>query len=127
MKKVVLLLICFFAFAGNVVAQEKTGEQKTKNQKTKPVLVPVYEEDHLVFDKGKVYEVQKQVWTEIKAPVTLKNGDVVKPNGSYETKDKQEHQLKKGEYVDMKGNHFANKSQYNQRKGMTSKKHKKSE
>ncbi len=112
MKKTIVLL-ALVTWAGTVLAQETTDQknpQKTQRQKTKSAN----EDDYLVFNKGKLYEVKKQLRTEVKAPITLDNGTVVKENGSYRTADGKEHQLKNGEYLDRKGNHYSSKARFKQ-------------
>ncbi len=118
MKKIAVLL-ALVLWVGVVLAQEKPDS--IQKQKTKPILVPVQEENYLIFDKGKLYEVKKEAWIEVKVPVTLKNGIVVNKDGSYQTQDKKQRQLKNGEYLDLKGNHYPNKSRFKEHRPTTEK------
>lgn len=81
----------------------------------------IHQEDHLRLTDGKLYLLKNGQATEATQQVTLPNGTVVNPDGSYMLQNRQRFQLRNGECLDMNGNRYMNQRMFNRRVMMTNK------
>ena len=114
MKKVFFILASALLIAGAGVAQDQI-QQKDKLQKRDRI----HQEDHLMLKDGKLYQVKQGVQSQIQAQVSLQNGIVCNPDGSYQLKDRKQLRLRDGECLDMEGNRYMNQNRFNNRKTMS--------
>lgn len=75
----------------------------------------IHQEDHFMFQNGKLYRMQNGVSTEVKNQLRLQSGLVVNPDGSFQIRDQERQQLRNGQCLDMNGNVYQNQRMYNQR------------
>ena len=114
MKKLLVIVCTFLMFTGMLQAQDKTREKEEAKSSVKK-QDRAHMEDHFMFQAGKLYQMKKGMKTEVKTAVTLKNGLIVNPDGSYMMKSEERKQLKNGECLDMAGNHYLNQTMFNKR------------
>lgn len=120
MKKLLVITSLFLLYMSVGQAQEKTRENERKEEMKEQKKDRVHTEEHLLFMDGKLYQVRQGERTMLNSEMKLKNGTVVKPDGSYELMNKQRHQLKNGEILDMEGHHYMNQAMFNKRERMHS-------
>ena len=105
MKHTFFVLLALF-FIGVANAQD-SNPQENKNKAQ--VTNRVHQVEHLLYITGKVYRSQQGQLTAIESQVTLENGMVVSPNGSYQMPgQKMRRHLTEGQCVDMAGNRYEN-------------------
>ncbi|MBK8088499.1 MAG: hypothetical protein IPK31_11405 [Chitinophagaceae bacterium] len=114
MKKMFFILASALLIAGAGVAQDQI-QQKDKLQKRDRI----HQEDHLMLKDGKLYQVKQGVQSQVQAQVTLQNGTVCNPDGTYQLKDRNQLRLRDGECLDMEGNRYMNQNRFNNRKTMS--------
>ncbi len=110
----VFILASFLLIAGTGFAQDQT-QQKDKLQKRDRI----HQEDHLMLKDGKLYQVKQGVQSQVQAQITLNNGLICNPDGSYRLKDRTQLRLHDGECLDMEGNRYLNQNRFNNRKTMS--------
>lgn len=91
MKKLILLITVLFISTGALVAQDNT----------------LVDQDYCIMQDGKVMQYTKGMPTTIADAVTLKDGSVVQPDGSYVCSKNKKFQLKEGELLGMSGKKYA--------------------
>jgi hypothetical protein len=114
MKKFFLMLSSVFLFVGMVQAQD-TQDTASKQVKQHSIQKSdrIHLEEHLIYQGGKLYWVQKGVRAEIKNQIMLNNGIVINPNGSYHLKIHKKYRLKDSECFDLNGNLYQNQEMFN--------------
>lgn len=115
MKKVFWMLASLFLFLSGATAQDSL-RQRARDKSGIQKRDRIHQEDHLLFQDGKLYRVQQGVRTQVQEQVRLQNGGVVYPDGTYQLKDRQRQQLRSGECLDMSGNRYLNQNRFNQRR-----------
>lgn len=95
MKRLYFFIVAVFFTAASLNAQvAKTSQEKTQNKEKA--------ECYLMKD-GKMYHVMGGKEMLLEKEVTLKNGEVIMPNGMCKMKDGEEMMLNNGECVDHMG------------------------
>lgn len=116
MKKFIAIILSMTVLSVTLPAQDTLRQKdNTRIQKRDRI----HQEDHLLFQEGKLYRVQQGMRTQVQDPVTLRNGTVVNPNGSFQMKNQEQVQLRNGECMDMDGNRYQSKRMFNQNRMMT--------
>jgi hypothetical protein len=90
MKKLVLLVFALFIAAGSVLAQDKLVDQ-----------------DYVIMQDNQAVKYTKGMPENVTEAVTLKDGSVVQPDGSYVCSKNKNFQLKEGECLGMSGKKYA--------------------
>lgn len=116
MKHTIWIVATLFLFLYEVTAQDTSRQQVQTSLQRR---ARIHQEEHLLFQEGKLYRMQQGVRTQVKEAVRLKNGGVVNPDGLYQLKDQQRQQLRNGECIDMNGNRYQSQRMFNQRRMMT--------
>jgi len=90
MKKLVLLVFALFLTTGALLAQDKLIDQ-----------------DYVIMQDNQIVKYTKGMPKNITEAVTLKDGSVVQPDGSYVCSKNKNFQLKEGECLGMSGKKYA--------------------
>jgi hypothetical protein len=90
MKKLVLLVFALFLVSGTVLAQDKLVDQ-----------------DYVIMQDNQIVKYTKGMPENITEAVTLIDGSVVQPDGSYVCSKNKKFQLKEGECLGMSGKKYA--------------------
>ncbi|MBT8303815.1 MAG: hypothetical protein KJP09_05035 [Bacteroidia bacterium] len=93
MKKTLLLIVVLFISAGSIMAQE------------------IKDRDYCIMQDGQIVMYEKGMPKVIKEAVTLKNGTVISPDGSYTSKTGKNGKLAEGECFGMSGHKYKSESQ----------------
>ena len=99
MKKMLLVSMSLIMLTGTVVAQSQQVEQKT-NQNA------VVKNEHLVMKDGKMLHNMDGKEIQMQNDMTLKNGTMIKPDGSYHLKNGKQLRLRNGQCMDMNGRKY---------------------
>ena len=118
MKKLLIVLASLLLMQGIVSAQD-TLRQRSNDRTGIQKRDRIHQEDHLMFQDGKLYRMQEGVRKEVRDQVQLKNGAVVKNDGSLQLQNGQRYQLRNGECIDLNGNRYKNENRFNKRIMMT--------
>jgi hypothetical protein len=118
MKKMFLMFLSLIILAVSAKSQD-TLRQRDRDRAPIQQRDRIHQEDHLMLLDGKLYSVNQGKRTLVQDPVTLSNGTVVNPNGSYQLRNNERLQLRNGECLDMSGNRYLNQNRFNQRRMMT--------
>jgi hypothetical protein len=110
MKKFFLLIATVTVFTTVISAQDSTVNRTTN----RPLRQRIHQQDHLVYQDGKMYRMQQGQQMEMKDKLTLQNGCIINPDGSYQLKDQKKLQLRNGECMDMNGNVYKSQRMINQ-------------
>ena len=97
MKKLVLLVVALFLSTGALLAQD------------------IVDQDYCIMQDGEVVQYTKGKPAVITAAVTLKDGSVVQPDGSYVCSKNKPFQLKEGECLGMSGKKYASEEKLYQK------------
>jgi hypothetical protein len=116
MKHTIWIVVTLFLFLYEVAAQDTSRQQVQTSLQRR---ARIHQEEHLLFQDGKLYRMQQGVRTQVQEAARLKNGGVVNPDGSYQLKDQQRQQLRNGECIDLNGNRYQSQRMFNQRRMMT--------
>ena len=117
MKNVILVIISLCLGTGLLVAQ---GQQQDRKR--------IHQQDHILFQNGKLMQMKAGVATEMQEAYTFQNGTIVNPDGSYQLKNGKTKMLKEGECISNSGVRFRsqqkmmNKSQSGMGRGKMNKK-----
>lgn len=117
MKNLITVMISVIMIAGTVQAQDtslKRDQIRSGIQKRDRI----HQEEHLLFQDGKLYQMRKGVRNEVKSQIKLKNGTVVNPDGSYALENQERLRMSNGECMDMSGRVYKNQNMFNQRRMM---------
>ena len=109
MKKSLLVSTFFLLFAGIINAQIKQENQKTQ-EKTTSVKT-----EFLIMKNGKVCHSVNGKQIEMQNQMTMKNGTVVNPDGSFKYNDGKQVKLHNGECMDMNGKTYHSQEMYRER------------
>ncbi len=99
MKKLILLITVLFISTGALVAQDNT----------------IVDQDYCIMQDGAVVKYTKGMPATITDAVTLKDGSVVQPDGSYVCSKNKNFQLKEGECLGMSGKKYASEEKLYQK------------
>lgn len=102
MRKIVALTLALLGTA-MLMAQDRDRDRVQDSEQDR---------DRLMLVDGEVLQIRDQDQIRLQDPVTLNDGTVVNPNGSYLTKDRVRLRLKDGECLDNEGNKYRNEYQY---------------
>ena len=91
MKKLVLLITVLFISTGSIIAQDDK----------------LIDQDYVIMQDGEVVKYTKGMPATIKDAVTLNDGAIVQPDGSYVCSKNKSFQLKEGECLGMSGKKYA--------------------
>jgi hypothetical protein len=117
MKKMFLMFLSLITLAVSAKSQD-TLRQRDRDRAPIQQRDRIHQEDHLMLLDGKLYSVNQGKRTLVQDAVTLSNGTVVNPNGSYQLRNNERLQLRNGECLDMAGNRYLNQNRFNQRRMM---------
>ena len=67
---------------------------------------------HYVFVDGETYQIRNQLQKRLQTSMTLNNGTVVNPDGTYKAKNRKQLRLKDGECLNMDGKLYQNQIQH---------------
>lgn len=95
MKRIILVTISLVLGAGVVLAQ---GQQQDRKR--------IHQQDHIIFQNGKLMQMKAGIMTEMQNSYTYQNGTVVNPDGSYQLKNGKKKMLKEGECISNNGVRF---------------------
>ncbi|MEP1782611.1 DUF6799 domain-containing protein [Reichenbachiella sp.] len=95
MKKMVLVIIGLFLGIGLLMAQGQRQDRKR-----------IHQQDHILFQDGKMMQMKAGVATEMQSSYTFQNGTIVNPDGSYQLKNGKTKMLKEGECISNNGVRF---------------------
>jgi hypothetical protein len=98
MKKTLLISMVLTMLTGIIMAQ--TGQVEQKMQQN-----VIEDKGYLLMENGKVLLIMDETGMGIKMEnnMTLKNGAIIKPDGSYQLKSGMQLQLQNGQVVDANG------------------------
>ena len=99
MKKILLAAMSIALLATASVAQQEQGENKNKQSTT-------VNDEHLLMKDGKMYHNMNGKEMMMQNQMTLHNGTVMQPGGSYQLKNGQQRQLHNGHCMDMNGKKY---------------------
>ncbi|MBY0347370.1 MAG: hypothetical protein GTN67_00920 [Hydrotalea flava] len=99
MKKMLLVSMSLIILTGTIVAQSQQVEQK-KHQNA------VMKNEHLVMKDGKILHNMDGKEMQMQNDMTLKNGTIIKPDGSYHLKNGKQLHLRDGQCMDMNGRKY---------------------
>lgn len=105
MKKMILVSMSLIMLAGTVVAQSHEEEQKTQQN-------AVEKNGHFMMKDGKMLHNMNGKEMQMQTDMTLKNGTMIKPDGSYQLKNGRQFQLRDGQYMDMNGRKFSSERMF---------------
>lgn len=108
MKKMILVSLSLLVLAGTVAAQSHQEEQKKQQN-------AVMKSEHLVMKDGKMLHNMDGKEMQMQNDMTLKNGTIVKPDGSYQLKNGKQLHLRDGQYMDMNGRKYMSQGRMMQR------------
>ncbi len=103
MKKILLAAMSLILLAPASFAQQpQTGNinQQTTN------------DEHLIMKDGKMYHNMNGKEMLLDNSMTLQNGTIMQPNGSYQLKNGKQRQLKNGHCMDMNGKKYRSHQMY---------------
>jgi hypothetical protein len=109
-KSFYLLAYLLLGFTISVFAQDQ--EKKQDQLKTQD-RIKLHE--HLLYKDGILYQVKDQKQTRVQAQIKLKNGTTIEPDGVVRKKNGNRLQLKNGECMDMKGEHYKTEAKFMER------------
>ena len=105
MKKIILVSMSLIMLAGTVVAQSHQEEQKTQQN-------AVEKNEHFMMKDGKMLHNMHGKEMQMQTDMTLKNGMMIKPDGSYQLKNGKQFQLRDGQCMDMNGRKFSSERMF---------------
>lgn len=114
MKKILIVLAILMLGATTTTNAQDTIRQRTKNNAQIQKRDRIHQEEHFMFQDGKLYRMQQGVRSEIKEETQLRNGTILHPDGSYILQNKERMQLQNGECMDVAGNMYQNQKKFNQ-------------
>lgn len=120
MKKILSILV-FLLMTGSIASAQDVPSQTNQDQTRIQKKDRLNQQEHLMFQDGKLYRMQEGVRTQVQEQVRLENGTVVNPDGSYQLQNQERYQLRDGECLDMQGNMYKNEKRFNKRHMMTQK------
>lgn len=118
MKTLIIALLSVLLINGVSLAQDRDRTQDRDKDKIQQ-RDRLHTEDYLYLKKGKLFQVTNGVQSTLQQKVTLQNGTVVNPDGTYQLQTREQYRLRDGECLDMNGNRYLNRNRFNQRKMMT--------
>ena len=106
MKKTLFLLISTITLVGTAISQNQQQEQNVgiKNE-------------HLLMKDGKILRIMDGQEMLMKSPMTLKNGVVIYPNGSYQLKNGKQRHLRNRQCMDMNGKKYKSQRMFQKKIG----------
>jgi hypothetical protein len=113
MKKILIVLAILMLATTTTNAQDSIRSGAKKNGQIQK-RDRIHQEEHFMFQDGKLYRMQQGVRSEIKEETQLRNGTILHPDGSYILQNKERMQLQNGECMDVAGNMYQNQKKFNQ-------------
>lgn len=113
MKKILLVLAILMLATTTTNAQDSIRQGAKKNAQIQK-RDRIHQEEHFMFQDGKLYRMQQGIRSEIKEETQLRNGTILHPDGSYILQNKERMQLQNGECMDVAGNMYQNQKKFNQ-------------
>ena len=101
MKKSILFLVLMAFGITTLNSQERDRDQDT-----------YHDQDRFILVDGDILQIRDRDQIRLKDALTLNDGTTMKPNGTYQTRDRKQWRLKDGECLDMDGIKYRNEYQY---------------
>ncbi|OQP60158.1 hypothetical protein A3860_34320 [Niastella vici] len=98
MKKIFLAALSVLLFTTITMAQQQ-GENKNQQN-------AVANDEHLMMKEGKMYHNVTGKEMMLENPMTMPNGTVIHPDGSYQLKNGKQRKLLNGQCMDMNGKKY---------------------
>ena len=99
MKKLLFVLTSTIILIGTTAAQSQREEQKTRQD-------AVIKNEHLLMKDGKMLQIIDGKEMQMQNHMTLKNGTMIHPDGSYQLKNGKQGHLHNGHCMDMSGKKY---------------------
>lgn len=99
MKKLLFVSLSLLLMAGTVFAQSQQADQKTEQNAVK-------KQEYFLMKNGNMLHKMDGKEMQMHHDMTLKNGTMVKTNGSYQLKNGKQAHLRDGQCMDMNGRKF---------------------
>ena len=99
MKKLLFVPMSLLMLTGTIVAQSQQTEQKIQQN-------VVEKNDHFLMEDGKMLHVIDGKGMQMQNDMTLKNGTMIKLNGSYQLSNGKQLRLRNGQCMDMNGSKY---------------------
>ena len=68
-----------------------------------------------MMQNGQVFRIQNQERNQLREQMTLPNGTVVNPDGTVQSRDRKQFQLRDGECLDMEGRRYATQERFREK------------
>ena len=90
----------------------KTQEQLREQKHTQLMAMG---EPHFVFQNGQMYRSQNQLHLQMREQLTLDNGILINPDGSYQLKNGRKEALREGQYLDREGKRYESRDRFREK------------
>jgi hypothetical protein len=107
MKKSLLLLVPVMLLAITVPAQERDANREQSRV-----------QEYLLFQDGKLYQVNGRTQQMLQERRTFSNGSMVDPDGTYRMQNGKQLRLRNGECLGVDGQRYANQRQFTRKNEM---------
>ncbi|MDP1764275.1 MAG: hypothetical protein Q8L07_10345 [Sediminibacterium sp.] len=105
MKKLFFVPMSLIMMTGTIVAQNQQAEQKIQQN-------AVVKVEYLVMKDGKMLHTTDGKDMLMQHDMTLKNGMMIKPDGSYQLKNGKQLRLRDGQCMDMNGSKYRSQGMF---------------
>lgn len=99
MKKLLFVSMSLIMLTGSILAQSQQAEQKIQQN-------VVGKNDHFLMEDGKMLHMIDGKGMQMQNNMTLKNGTMINPDGSYHLKNGKQLRLRDGQCMDMNGSKY---------------------
>ena len=105
MKKLLFVPMLLIIMTGTIVAQSQQEEQKTQQN-------AIGKNEHLLMKEGKMLHIMDGKEMQMQNQMTLKNGTMINPDGSFQLKNGKQFRLNNGQCMDMSGKRYRSQEMF---------------